>query len=73
MSTHAATQFMIAAGVSNEVEVAHRLHLTVPTLERWCHRTGNHDLWRHLTTYRTVVRDDWKGDRSLLRPRKDAA
>lgn len=66
-------QFMIASGVSNEAEVAHRLGLTVPTFERWCYRTGNADIWNRLTAYRAVTRDDWKGHRSLLRAPKDAA
>lgn len=65
--------FMIATGVSNEVEVAHRLGITPATFERWCYRTGNADLWNRLVAYRATVRDDWKGDRSLLRPRKDTA
>lgn len=65
--------FMIANGVSNEAEVAHRLGLTLASFERWCYRTGNAELWNRLIAYRAIQRDDWKGDRSLLRPRKDTA
>ncbi len=66
-------RFMIANGVSNEAEAAHRLGISTNGLERWCDRTGNRDLWNRLIAYRLNTRDDWKGDRSLLRPRKDAA
>lgn len=63
--------FMLETGVSNEAEVARRLGLTLASFERWCYRTGNAALWGRLIAYRATVRDDWKGDRSLLRPRKE--
>ena len=64
-------RFMLNNGVSNEAEAAHRLGLSIDGLEKWCIRTGHMDLWGRLIAYRATVRDDWKGDRSLLRPRKE--
>lgn len=66
-------RFMLTTGVSNEIEAAHRLGVTPSALDWWCYRTGNRDIWNRLIAYRAIQRDDWKGDRSLLRPRKDAA
>lgn len=54
----------------NEIEVAKRLGITTDALWNWCSRNGHlHDIWEPLTEYRRIERDDWKGDRSLLRPR----
>lgn len=66
-------RFMLDTGVSNEVEAARRLGITVDGLDAWCRRTGNQDIWARLIAYRLTTRDDWKGDRSLLRPRKEPA
>lgn len=58
-------------GQVNEVEVAQRLGISVESLEMWCYRNNLvEQIWKPLTEYRLRTRDDWKGERSLLRPRK---
>lgn len=59
-------RFMLETGVSNEVEAAHRLGITVNGLDMWCRRTGNQDIWQRLTAYQARTKDPW-----LARDRKE--